>query len=209
MQKSQPKIAILIIAIAMILGGWLSHVITTTHQALPALQTGSMIFPPRPIEKFSLLDSHGQAVTQSTLANRWSVLFFGYTTCPEVCPTTLAVLAATHKLLADLPLEAQPKFIFVSVDPQRDSAENLLNYLNYFNPDFFGYTGTQQQLDSFTKSMGVPVLIQPAPNGAYTIDHSASLFVINPQLQLQAIFSPPYQATTLATDLRQLVTYKN
>ncbi|MES1195889.1 MAG: SCO family protein, partial [Steroidobacter sp.] len=99
------------------------------------------------------------------------------------------------------------QFIFVSIDPKRDTSEKLSAYVNYFSPDFLGFTGTEQQISAFTKSMGVPVMMQFTQDGAYTLDHSASLFVINPQLQLTAIFSPPYQATALASDLRLLATH--
>jgi len=205
MQKTQFKFIILVVTTAALLGGWLSHVITSGRAVTSQLQLGTLITPPRTIPGFKMVDAQGHAVSQSNLVNHWSVLFFGYTSCPDVCPTTLAQLAATHKLLGDLPRELQPQFIFVSVDAKRDTPEKLNAYINYFSGDFLGFTGTQQQISDLTKSMGVPVMIQLTSEGAYTIDHSASLFVVNPQSQLAAILSPPYQANLLANDLRKLV----
>ena len=208
MQKSHIKLAVLTIVIAAVLGAWLSQLISTTKNAAPALQSGTVITPPRPVPAFTLQDAHVHAINQAALSGRWTVMFFGYTSCPDVCPTTLAQLATVHKLLMDLPSGSQPQFVFVSVDPKRDTPEKLSAYLNYFSPDFLGFTGDEQQLNALTRSMGVPVMMQFTQDGAYTIDHSASLFVVNPQLQLTAIFSPPYQATTLANDLRTLVTHR-
>ncbi len=206
MQKHHLKFVVLIIVIAALLGAWLSHVISSINHATPSLQTGTLITPPRAVSEFALQDTHGNAVSQSSFANHWSVLFFGYTSCPDVCPTTLAQLATTHKALSDLPVESQPQFIFVSVDPHRDTIEKLSAYLNYFSPDFIGFTGAQPQIDALTKSIGVPVMIQLAQDGSYTVDHSASLFIINPQQQLAAVLSPPFQPATLEKDLRSIMT---
>jgi protein SCO1/2 len=205
MPKQTLKLAVLIVVIAMLTGAWFAHVINNAGNAAPSLQSGTFISPPREIVDFNLQGTHGVPATKSSFANHWSVLFFGYTTCPDVCPTTLAQLSDVHKALSNLPAELQPQFIFVSVDPKRDTLEKLSAYLNYFSPDFIGFTGPQPQLDTLTKSLGVPVIIQPLQDGSYTVDHSASLFVINPQQQLAAIFSPPYEAATLTRDLRALV----
>ncbi len=204
MQKQQQKFVFLIMVIAILLGGWLANVVAHVRQTPLALQTGTLISPPRSLPKFVLQDMHGQSVSQTTLAGRWSVLFFGYTSCPDVCPTTLAQLSQVHKALAGLPAASQPQFIFISVDPKRDTAAKLISYLQYFDADFQGFTGTPAQLDTFTKALGVPVIIQSTADGAYTVDHSASLFVINPQQQLAAVISPPYQTSALASDLRLL-----
>lgn len=207
MKNQQLKFVILIVVVAILLGAWLAQLITSTRNAAPALQTGTVITPPRAVPEFTLEDTHGQPVTLTSLANHWSILFFGYTSCPDVCPTTLSQLAATHKLLTDLPAKLQPQIVFISVDPKRDTIQKLTGYLQYFSHDFTGFTGTQQQIDAFTKAMGVPVGYEMQPDGTYTVDHAATLFVINPQHQLNAVFSPPYQPAALAKDLRTLVTH--
>ncbi|HVY23280.1 MAG TPA: SCO family protein [Steroidobacteraceae bacterium] len=207
MKSQQLKFGILMAVIAMLLGAWLAHLVTGMRNAPPALQTGTVITPPRDVPAFTLQDTHGKPVTLMSLANHWSILFFGYTSCPDVCPTTLSQLAAAHKLLADLPAQQQPQIIFISVDPRRDTIAKLAGYLNYFSKDFLGFTGTQEQINAFTSAMGVPVGYETQPDGSYTVDHAATLFAINPQQQLVAVFSPPYQAAALAKDLRILVTH--
>lgn len=206
MKNQQLKFGILMAVIAMILGGWLAHLITSTRHASPALQSGTLLKPPRAVAAFTLQDIHGNPVSLASLANHWSVLFFGYTSCPDVCPATLAQLARTHKALSNLPAKLQPQIILISVDPKRDTIEKLGSYLQFFSKDFLGFTGTQQQIDSFTKAMGVPVEYKTQPDGSYTVDHAAVLFVIDPQQHLHAVFSPPYDAAILAKDLRSLVT---
>jgi protein SCO1/2 len=206
MKQPHFKFALLITVLAMLMGAWLAHLISNARHAPPSLKNGTILTPARTLPEFNLQDTQGHAVSRASLANHWSVLFFGYTSCPDVCPTTLAMLKQTYASLADIPASSQPQFIFVSVDSKRDTAEKLQNYLQYFNPAFVGWTGTQEQLDVLTKSIGVPVIIQSLPDGGYTVDHSASLFVISPQQQLYAVISPPYQPAMLASDLRLLVT---
>jgi protein SCO1/2 len=203
--KAPYKLFILIAVIAGIIGAWVANVILVNRHALPALRTGTVISPPRPLVNFTMQDFRSNVVTPATLGGHWSVLFFGYTSCPDVCPTTLTQLSAVWKALSDLPPAKKPEFIFVSVDSKRDKAEKLAGYVNYFSPDFHGWTGTEEQVQLLTKAIGVPVIIQSLPDGAYNIDHSASLFIINPEKQLYAIVSPPYQTTDLANDLRSLV----
>ncbi|HEX2586108.1 MAG TPA: SCO family protein, partial [Steroidobacteraceae bacterium] len=202
--KTSYKLFILIAVIAGIVGAWVANVILANQHALPALHTGTVISPPRPLANFTMQDFHNNAVTPATLGGRWSVLFFGYTSCPDVCPTTLTQLTAVWKALSDIPAVQKPQFVFVSVDSKRDTPEKLAGYVHYFSADFQGWTGTEEQVKLLTKAIGVPVIIQSLPDGGYNIDHSASLFIINPEQQLYAVVSPPYQTTDLANDLRSL-----
>jgi len=209
MPASPPKIPyklfILIAVVAGIIGAWVSNVMLANRHALPALHTGTVISPPRPLVNFTMQDSQSNVVTPATLGGHWSVLFFGYTSCPDVCPTTLTQLSAVWKALSDVPPAKKPQFIFVSVDSKRDTAAKIAGYVHYFSPDFQGWIGTEEQVQLLTKAIGVPVIIQSLPDGGYNIDHSASLFIINPEQQLYAVVSPPYQTIDLASDLRSLV----
>jgi len=205
--KTPYKLFILIAVVAGIIGAWLSNVIVANRHAVPALRTGTVINPPRPLVNFTMQDSRNNVVNPSALTGHWSLLFFGYTSCPDVCPTTLAQLSAVWKALSDVPAGHKPQFIFISVDSKRDTPEKVAGYVHYFNPEFQGWTGTPEQVQALTKAIGVPVIIQSLPDGGYNIDHSASLFIINPQQQLYAIVSPPYQTADLANDLLSLVTH--
>lgn len=169
------------------------------------LAKATLLTPPRPLPDFELLDQSGAAFDPARLKNRWSLLFFGFTHCPDVCPTTLGVLAQAEKSLADLPADRRPQVILVSVDPKRDTPQQLASYVKFFSPAFTGVTGTQQSIDAFTRSLGVPVMITPTANGDYTVDHSAAIFLIDPDGAMRALFSTPHEPTVIASDYRRIV----
>jgi protein SCO1/2 len=169
------------------------------------LVSGTLLQPARVLPGFQLLDNHGQPYSQTRLLGQWSVVFFGFTHCPDICPTTLSMLSQVDKALADLPAKQRPQFVFISVDPKRDTPEQLNNYVSFFNPGFSGLTGEQAQIDVLTKALGVPVAIQDQGEGNYSMDHSAAIFVLNPQAQFAALFSAPHTVQTLSADLRSLI----
>jgi len=169
------------------------------------LQKATALVPPRPLPAFSLTDDAGAAFDLSRLKQRWSLLFFGFTHCPDVCPTTLGMLAQTEKLLADLPADLKPQIVLVSVDPQRDTPQQLAYYVKFFSKSFTGVTGTPTAIDELTQAMGVPVAISPQANGDYTVDHSAAIFLVNPDGALRALFSTPHIPAVIAADYRLLI----
>jgi protein SCO1/2 len=122
-----------------------------------------------------------------------------------VCPTTLGTLAQVAQSLADLPAGERPQIILVSVDPQRDTPEQLAAYVRFFDPSFTGLTGTQHAIDSLTRALGVPVGIRKTGNGDYTVDHSAAIFLIDPQGAMRALFSTPHESAVIADDYRRIV----
>ena len=129
----------------------------------------------------------------------------GYTHCPDVCPLTLAMLAQVEKSLADLPEAQRPQVVLMSVDPKRDTPERLAAYVKHFSPTFVGTTGTPEAVESFTRKLGVPVAIHMLEDGAYTVDHSAALFLIDPDAKLRAVFSTPHTSTNIVADYRRIV----
>jgi protein SCO1/2 len=133
-------------------------------------------------------------------------LFFGFINCPDVCPTTLAVLSQVTKQVADLPQLQRPAVVFMSVDPQRDTPDKVGAYAGFFSPDFVGVTGMPEEVDNFTRALGVPVARVALDRGGYTVDHSGAIFVIDPSSSLRALFSSPRDAAELAADYRRLVT---
>ena len=151
--------------IAAILGLLLASVLMPrpmTEQE--ALQLGYYRFDePREISDFSMTDHEGNAVNLSSLKDNWSILFFGFTTCPDICPTTLSVLAETVK-----PLKATPRVVMVSVDPDRDTPEKLRQYVPAFNPDFIGYTGTFDETVKLAQQVNIAFGKVPGPMPAPT-----------------------------------------
>ena len=95
--------------------------------------------------------------------------------------------------------------ILVSVDPKRDTPEQLATYVKFFSPAFVGVTGAPEALDTFTRQVGVPVAITPTDGGGYTVDHSAAVFLIDPTGAMRALFSPPHSPKAIAADYRRIV----
>src|SRR5690606_14968452 len=122
----------------------------------------------------------GAAFTRANLEGRWSLVFFGFTHCPAICPNTLAVMQQTKTALETLPLELQPQLVFVSVDPERDTPEKMHEYVRFFGPTLRGVTGAPERIAALTDALGVPVQRVPLPDGGYTVDHSAAIFLVNP-----------------------------
>ncbi len=163
---------------------------------------------PRVIADFALVDDSGQPFSLADFRGRWSVIFFGFTSCPDVCPNTLFQLKQVRASLAeDLPSDRLPDVYLVSVDPERDTPEKLAGYLEYFDPEFIGLTGPDLQLRPLTMQLGVMYHVEPHETGAteYTVDHSAALLVLDPEARLYGVFPAPHDTERLAADLAALL----
>lgn len=134
------------------------------------------------------------------------MLFFGYTNCPDFCPTTLTTLAALEKRLRASAAPVRPRVIFMSVDAKRDTPEQLAKYVPYFDPEFIGITATDQPtIEAVAAKLGVSVVITPQSDGTYTVDHSGAIFVLNPAGRLVAILTGPFTVDALAADFQRIV----
>jgi protein SCO1 len=177
------------------------------HSAAPVdLTTGTFLTPSRKLPDFSLIDQDGKVFGSANLRGHWSILFFGYTNCPDFCPTTLTTLAAMQKRLRAAKVPVLPQVIFVSVDARRDTPAQLAKYVPYFDPGFIGLTAADQpSIEAVAKRLGVAVIIQPATDGAYTVDHSDALFVVGPDGRLAAILTGPFTVETVQGDFQRIV----
>jgi protein SCO1/2 len=179
------------------------------HRSRPGIEltTGTLFTPPRPLPEFSLIDQRGLPFGSARLLGHWSVLFFGYTNCPDFCPTTLTSLAAVEQRLRAAKTAGLPQVIFVSVDAKRDTPAQLAKYVPYFDPDFIGLTAADQPaIEALARRWGVGVIIQPTPDGNYSVDHSAAIFVVNPAGKLAAILTGPFSTESLRVDLLRIMT---
>ena len=177
------------------------------HHAPPVdLTTGTYFAPGRKLPDFSLIDQQGRVFGSANLRGHWSLLFFGYTNCPDFCPTTLSTLAAMQKRLRAAKASVLPQVIFVSVDAKRDTPAQMAKYVPYFDPEFIGLTAADQPaIEAVAKQFGVSVIIQPASDGTYTVDHSGAIFVLDPDGRLSAILSGPFSVDALQSDFRRIV----
>ncbi|AZZ96814.1 SCO family protein [Pseudoalteromonas sp. R3] len=146
---------------------------------------------PRKLKPFVLQDQHGQELTAEQLTGQWSLLFLGYTHCPDICPMTLAKLTNIAATLE--PVQAVNVW-FVAVDPQRDTQEKRKQYIDYFNPRFVAASASHNVLFPFVRDIGLIYAINNSDEPEYYVDHSASIALINPKAQLEAIFKPEFKA---------------
>ena len=200
--KSSTIWALVLVPVAALLGALAAHL--WLEPPAPRLQSGTLLPQPRAIADFSLIGEDGKPFTKSDLRGHWSVVFTGYTHCPDVCPTTLATLKSTAAKLGARADRVQ--VVFLSVDPERDRPEALERYVHYFDPRFRGVTAPNAELDRLAPQLGFVYLKVPGANpDAYTMDHSAALILINPDAQVVGYFTPPLKADALAQDLSMVI----
>lgn len=157
----------------------------------------------RLLAKFELERANGQPFTRADLEGQWSLVFFGFTNCPDICPDTLAMLANSMNELETMRHDNPPQVVFISVDPERDHGEQLADYVGWFHDDFVGVTGSEDQLEDFTRQLGA-VYYREDPDeetGFYNVDHSASVLIIDPDGRLYGRFAPPMAPEDVTADL--------
>ena len=201
MKLTLPR-ALLVLAVlaAAVAGFYAARQIDRTS---PQLASGTW-FPQRwQVADFSLTDSEGQAFTLARLSGAPTLVFFGFTHCPDVCPTTLLQLAQVRKAagIADL------RVLFVSIDPRRDTPEVLGRYVHAFDPQFEGVTGEPAAIEALARRFNVAVNRVELPGGDYTMDHSAVVFLLDAGARVVAIFTPPFDSKLMAADLRASAPY--
>jgi protein SCO1/2 len=160
-----------------------------------------------PLPAFALQGPRGK-FGNANLAGHWSFVFFGYTQCPDICPTALALMKELKARLAAsaaVPPASTFQVVFVSVDPRRDTAQLLGEYMAAFDPSFIGVSGTDAELSPLARTLGVFYQRNDGKDAQhYTVDHSAAIYLIDPQGRLAAVFSPPQEASKLAANFRRI-----
>lgn len=177
-------------------------------QELQAQLQAATLYPAdfRPLASFRLTDHNGRAFDNSRLHGGWSLMFFGFTRCPDVCPLTMQVLQTVNQEISAKAGAANPRIIFVSVDPERDTTEQLRQYVGYFHPDFIGVSGDHENLRALTRSLGAfYAKAETQQPERYQVDHSAALFLLDPGGRVRALFSAPLQAGAIAQDLLTII----
>lgn len=159
------------------------------------------------ISNFQLLDVNAEAITQAVFEDTWSLVFFGYTHCPDVCPITLQVMKNVVTKLEEQN-KTPPQIVFVSVDPVRDTSDIMKQYMAYFNPSFVGITGELKSIHEFTRSLGIVASFTANDSNPdeYIVDHTASILLIDPERRVRAKVTPPHKADTIVADYLVLTT---
>src|SRR5258706_5875307 len=187
---------------AMLAGVWLVEVYRH-HDSRAVFLPSRVItlFPdPKPLTAFALTDDKNRVFDLARLKGKWSFVFFGFTHCPDVCPTTLAVLArAREDIASDAAAADDIQFIFISVDPNRDTASNLRRYVDYFDTTFLGVTGDDAQIGNLAGQLGAVYRVAITPGAKdYPVYHSAAVFLVDPLARYHAVFTPPLDAAAIS-----------
>jgi protein SCO1/2 len=172
---------------------------------LPPQLHGIQLQSPRVAEDFTLTTSTGETKSLSDFRGKYVVLFFGYTFCPDVCPTTLNDL---QQLVKELGAEraSDIQVVMVSVDPERDTPEQLATYLNYFDPAFLGMTGSVEEIQPVASQFGIFFERQPgSANTSYLVDHTSAVTVIDPEGYVRMIFTYGVKGEEMASDIAYLM----
>ena len=168
----------------------------------PAAPEFALVLPaPNKVPEFSLVDQHGAPADPSVFEGQWDLVFFGFTHCPDICPTTLQVLSAAKAELLEQGQSLLPRIVLVSVDPERDSPEILGEYVDYFGDGNLGITGTLEEITKLTGGLGIFFEKQPSDGDNYVVDHSAAVLVIDPDGGFHALFSGPHAVKNYVNDL--------
>ena len=193
---------VLIGGVALALGIWFSLQSTVQRGQAPTGLEATYLPEPRPLPGFTLVDDAGRGFDRDRLQDHWTLLFFGFTHCPDICPTTLVELTALQEALTAAGLDDAVRVVFVTVDPARDTADRLQAYIRNFNDRFTGVTGELEQIDVLARAVGIAHIRHGEPDSPdYRVDHGSSILLINPGAGLQAVFRAPHRAAGMAEDL--------
>ena len=192
----------LLLGLAALIG--LLAVFGTLVYARPYVYQGSLIDPPAPAADFALSDQHGQTFRLSEQTGNVVLIFFGYTNCPDVCPVTLSDFRQVKEQLGAA--AERVRFVFITVDPERDTPERIGKYIANFDPSFYGLTGDATELEQVWKSYWVyQSKVEAGSAAGYLVDHSTSVYVIDPDGNLRLTFPFGTQASDMAADVSQLL----
>lgn len=195
------RLIVIAVAVAALGAGFL----VARGQPAVAPETDAIVLDaPRDPGPFQLVDHHGAPFDRARLQDGWTLWFFGFTHCPDVCPMTLATLNQVDRKLAEAGA-ARPRVVMLSVDPARDTPEKLATYVPFFNPAFVGLTGSAGEIHQLTERLGIIVRYVPLKGDDYTVDHSASLLLTGPDGLVRAVFTAPHEPARLAQDLAVLI----
>lgn len=201
-------VALCLLFVAIVLG-MLYHSVTRepTLSEDELRELGVFILPrPRELAPFELTTHTGQPYTVASLQGHWSFIFFGFTNCPDICPTSMAVMGIAERELAAGDAAAETSFqgVLVTVDPERDDAATLGRYVEAFSPRLLGVRGDREATAGLATQLNVAFAQVPDAAGGYQVDHTANIVIVNPRGHYHGFIRMPHKAETLVAAYRSL-----
>lgn len=212
--RGKATVLILVVILAIAAGAYLRFM-RNEHQQHTVHNTSSMqmtvLQTPREIGTFQLEYFQHPNYDKQSLLGKWTMMFFGFSNCPKLCPTTMSELNKVYSQLQQQHIQQLPQVVLVSVDPERDTAQIIADYAKGFNPTFIGVRGDEAQISALTKQLGVAYFKTPEPNNManhsgmsdhqhYSINHSGTIILFNPEGKIAGFFSMPHQAANIASE---------
>lgn len=203
------QLALFTAILALVVGLGFSY-FWNTHNSLKASALhGTYLENPRTINEFSLKGTDNKPFDNASLQGQWTMVFFGFTSCGYLCPTTMAELGKMYRILEKKGVQPLPRVIMVTLDPKRDDINKLGDYVRTFDPHFVGAKGNEEVVARMTREMGVVYEKVSVPNSRnannYDIQHTGTVMLFNPQGKLNAFFTTPHKAELLAQDYALLL----
>ena len=207
-QRGNTTLLFIGIAIAAILIGFYVQTGSDKANALPEFTKTILLPSAKEITYPDFVDHKGHAFTKENFLGKWSIIFFGFSNCPDICPTTMQTLKQVKHNLEESSAWQNYQTIMVTVDPETDTSERLNKYVPFFDPEFIGLTADKETTTEFAKQLGI-LFIKRQIDGAnnYEVDHSASIILIDPQGRWAGVISAPHKADTISDDLEKLAKF--
>lgn len=185
---------------ALFTGGFIWKINQPRAISASEMATNGLILfdTPREVLPFELENHRKEAITRDSFVGKWTMIFAGFTHCPDICPTTMATLAQMYEFLDEKP-KANLQVMMLSVDPNRDTPEKLAQYVPYFNEDFIGVTGDLGVIANLSSQLSIAVDYGylNSEEESYNVDHSGNIVLINPEGNYQGFFKPPFDPALL------------
>ena len=204
---ARPLRIVVLVIVAFAAGLLLARLLVPGKVAPPQLEQATVFPAPRALPTLDLVDQDGKPLPPRFFDGHWTLVFFGFTQCPDICPTTLATLAQANKQFGDLPAGSPPRVLLVSVDPERDPPSILAPYVRFFDPAFLAATGSLEATAAAAAAFNVPYAKVAQDGGGYTLDHGSGIFVVGPTGGIVAYLSAPHDAARIAANVRSIVTW--
>ncbi len=204
----------LTVSILLALGSLFAGIFVSQHlhfkKKIDAAQFhGTYLENPRTVNQFSLVGTDQRPFENANLHGQWTMVFFGFTNCGYLCPTTMAELGKMYRLLEEKGVKNLPRVVMISIDPDRDNLEKLGGYVKSFNSSFYGARGEESSIKLMTREMGIAyakvINKENEDPNVYDVQHSGAVMLFNPQGELNAFFTTPHHADLLAKDYMLLV----